>query len=314
MSFKERKERYALIAQNVDGLNTMEGAYCEDDKEFLYEQTAWIARTPSLWENKQWSRITCYSAFSSKLLLAYLLSEIKEGNLLDCGFLESIKNATCDSYDLFFYDDIGYETANVLERIVVAVMSRNGYFKLETRPVILDFSDQEYENEAEFSELVYDKLTDECPELMDFVEREDAEKRFWMTSYYAPYISRYELKIHFIRSEILYRIKELEKKYPTELGKGIIQECNDIFVSLFQADTFGDEIRFVKNDDKGREIVFMDSTAPIIFGSDLFYRGHFWDLERHHIYNYSFLFRLDDLIRKIEEYECVIAKRTQAGI
>ena len=302
MNFKERRLKAEQLMRGIDDLCSLEYAYSEIEEDELGENLRIItgARRPSLWEHATDNgRSVGYAAMFSKLLLAYLLSEIKKRNLLNHNFLEEIKGMEVEPYTEFLYYDCGYKISEILKRIMQSVIQQEGYFKIETFPIFLpereeDDSEEEDEmgKDAEIQKLLESFISD-CPELKRQISADDLTFLAFRKD-----TNEYEVEIEKISSEELYQIKEREKSFPSKEGKEILEESS-LFEEILHKDLM--TVRISYRTDLNKRTGFYAASPSSIFGD-----GSRWNsivVDRHHRYCYSDIFKIDSLIKKIKEYK-----------
>lgn len=294
MNFKERRFKAEQIMCSIDDICFLDNAYCEMEEDDLKEKLRAItgAASPSLWE---WSlnrgRSVAYAAMFSKLLLTYLLSEIKSGNLLNTKVLDEIKDMEIEPYTEFLYVDCGYKTAEALKTITQKIIRQEGYFEIETFPIFLP--ELEDEDEEFISQKICEAFISDCPEIKEYAKQDD----FSILSFWKD-VSNYEVEIEKISSVILNQIKAREKENPTKEGTEIIGESS-LFEKILHQDLITTGISYQA--DLGEKTAFYAASASSIFGDDIYLNT--FSLDRHHRYCYSDIFKIDSLIKKITEYK-----------
>lgn len=294
MNFEERRCRAEKLMQTIDDICHLEYAYCEMEEDVLRDNLRTItgATAPSLWK---WSyekgRSAGYAAMFSKLLLTYLLSEIKNGNLLDVSFLDKIKHMEVEPYKEFLFIDSGYQTAYVLERIMHETIKQKDYFEIETFPI--DLPEELEDDEESMREECYKAFISDCPDIKDRISSEN----FDIFAYNLNFPD-YEVEIEKIYSKILYQIKMREKKTQTIEGTEII-ENSCLFEHILHKELTTMDISCQA--DLNGTTAFYVASASSIFGDDSYFRT--FALERHHRYCYSTIFEVNSLIKKITDYK-----------
>ena len=238
MRFEERKNRFLKFARGTDDVNNLEGIYSQDDEDFFLESVSrLITGKPRLWKEKGSGRAICYSAYASKLLLAYLLAEIKEGNLLSEDFLDSVRKMEVDVWKDFINDDCGYKTAAVLSRIVEAVITEKGFFEMDTISLKTEDLYSDESADEEFAESMKQLIKDACPDITDDdLSYTEIENGLDFLGWCVKYIEFFSTELYVVKSKILWHIEEKEKSNPTRLGREILKESR-IFLHYLQEDT-----------------------------------------------------------------------------
>ena len=279
-------EKYEQICPVIDGICLMNDAFTCREEDGLFEDIRRLTNSsPCLCERRIGEgRVVFYASMISKLLLAYLLSEIKEGNLLSKDFLGKIAGRKIDPYDDFEYYNCNLNTAEVLETIIREVICRDGYFKIRTFDICDPIGASIDEESLE--ELLVGKYR---------ASREDAQEEASSIYYYKDQYEDFYAEGEEMRSEILERIALKENKEPTDLGKEIIAESLLVCTSLPK--TFSS----IFSGRKDGSVFFFYTILSSIWGDDCLWGTN--AVDRHHRYNYSDIFRINGLIEKIKEYD-----------
>lgn len=301
MKREERFKRAEEIMSLLDVINNLDYAYSENENEYFENSVMRLTRVkPLLWSNKDANRQQCYSNMFSKILLAYLISELKEKNIFDGGFLEEIKDMEIDIFEEFFYDDCGYKTSAVLEKFIQRSITDQGFFKNYTEYVDIT-------NVIETDDITLIKkemnraIIKNFPKLEPYIILDEVELIFWNLAYYLDPFFDIEIELEIIESSILYEIMEKESGCPTDIGEDIINSSKEIFSVILQSDYLYDELRWEIVDKEERKIYFCAVTCSDVYGDDLFYPQFATD--RLHRYNYRNMFLILDLQKKIGEYQ-----------
>lgn len=255
---------------------------------------------PLLWSRKGVNIQQCYSTMYSKLILAYLIAEIKEGNLLPLEFLNQIKDYTLEQFSVFRYDDMGYEIGKVLSLIVEESIKQNPYFSLTKESLdLFEVYEAEY-HDLEEGEVLKQCILEQFPEIENDPDAHKSEY-YETLGIYASQIYESDAEMLILRSPMIYEIREREKQIETELGK-IILDDYDFFKAFFlQYSYVSSELDWTIKDDERREECYYAITTAEVIEDD--YWGTIIEVrERLHIYQYNSIIQLENLRKNIKKY------------
>lgn len=259
------------IVQNIDDLNDRQEQYTENDDtgldDIIYNLTG---KSPQVWEHKTNNRQQCYSTMYSKLFLAYLICEIKDGTLLSQTCLDQIADHKLETWNLFYYDDTGYQIADSLSELFIKVVEESSFFR--HRDISFDFSvlemdeNSDIDSSVECSILMYRLITQSCPDIIKYssINSTDLE----IMSYYI-FEDNFSLDIDIIESETIYSIYQAEKNCPTELGQRILHNVNSLFPNITHNWTFWC-LDFTFLDHEKHTFVSYAFSIPDILGDDYY--------------------------------------------
>lgn len=299
---REHLECYETLTELIDSLNCRMYAYSEGEEEVFDSLMArFTGKEPSVWLEKDGNRQQCYSNMYSKLLLAYLICEIKAGKLPGLSIIERIKDNELDYWDIFFYDDVGYATAGALERIVEGVITYQSYFEMES-----DYIDLSEYDEVDGDEIGLERIR-ECiiktvPLLAKCMEPKGDAIDFDSIRCFRSNFYNFEVEVETICSHLMYDINEREKSGPTEKGQWILAEGRRIFCHIMQEDYLNNGLSWTLFDDQTRMVYYFLLTCSEVLGDGSRYTGE-EVFDRVHRYNYSYIYRIIELQEQMKEYE-----------
>lgn len=267
--------------------------YTADQGAEVLECVSEITNMEALAWNKSGARQTCYANLFSKLFLAWLAAEIQKGGFLHLTYrdLEELKMRPLDVLCMFYYDDIGYQTAVVIDKLIERVLKRSKILRYLSVP-LMEFRNSGNEGEKAMEELACDLKT-VCPSMEDLVDIMPDTPALclyeWGTAYEMGLVAR------MVESELLYKIWEMEKKSPTPLGQDIIA-LTRIFADMTAGCHFGLEGK-TKFDDKTQVFRALSYSTML----DLWGEGCDFE-EPVHIFDFGFLLQFAELEEKVEKY------------
>ena len=290
------------IAEKLSVINDRTYAYCETEEEQFQEAIQlFMEEEPMLWMENDWNRQQCYSNMYSKLFLAYLCSEIKNGNILDASVLEKYGDNMIDTWEMFRFLDIGGKTATVLEQLVREVIKKEGLFQSEC--LYFDLSDYRgIEDWDDYTEdFVYKMLIDEIPELKRVMDPKKSSYSFSNLAWEIVRHEEFELEMEVVKSKILYQIYQKERNHKTALGNDILNLCDKIFRGLVHQDYLTYGLSWEVIDHERKVISYYMITSSEVLGDD----GAFSEecTERIHRFNYESIFKILGLQEKIKKYK-----------
>ena len=308
MTKEERFEEAARLFSLCDDAGDMTSIYTADEEEATVSHLYGILKDePRLWLRKGWNIQQCYSNMYSKIILAYLLKEIQEGNILDKEFLEGIREEETDVFCEFCYDDMGYKTTKVLRMIVEAVLQKDGVFTFEEKDLDL-FEVEEHRNEDEFvkaRQAFRTSVIQEFPILGEYIEVIDEEDEddylfYDIATYPATYVD-FEAELLIVHSKVMYEIMEHEQRTgQTELGKSILERTKSLMGNLLQFDFMYTDYTWTVKDMKSEQMHYC-----MVYSSQVTGDGYTFlldNIDRLHKYQYVSIFTYLKLLEDIKEY------------
>ena len=176
MTKEERFVEIAEIMRKLDRLNSRMYAYCDDEWDILEEVSESLTHSaPSLWQYKEGNWTQCYSNMYSKLLLAYLVSEIKAGNIFSQGFLEEIAKEQIETWINFDDDLYGYQMSSVLENVVETALTEPGVFKRQSEYVDVSAVCEAHYDDREAINILRECIIEAMPCLADYLDMNQNE-------------------------------------------------------------------------------------------------------------------------------------------
>lgn len=301
MKREERFHKAKEYAKRVSVLNDRCDAYCESDYEAFCDNMRYVQNSdPNLWKGVLWNRQQCYSNIYSKLLMAYFLSEIKVGTILDKDFLCSIKNHELDEWKEFNYYDIGYKNASVLDKIVRCVIEQEDLFEFAVSYVdfshLFDENGEVHINETIFSELILE----EFPHLKEVLTKDEAKVAFSNICWAIECCSQLELEVEIVESKILYQIMEREKLEVSNLGAEIVDLSRNTFLNLIRQDYLIYDLAWEVVSHKEKKVYYYLFSSSEILGDSSVFNEEVED--RLYRYNYQSIFDIMDLQKKMKQY------------
>lgn len=300
MTVEERFQYAYNICLKVDNVCVFDGSFCEGCEEHYANTIMEITKIyPELWENARSSFEFAYSNMFCKLLLAYLVKEVREGNLLDKEFLNCIKEEVLTSYYDFDYCDTGIDTAEVLSKILIKQLERSNYFKRDYE--IIDTEDVMNEDSGYGirERLFYDSLSKAFPLLKKEFKEEDIDLLYNICNY--PEIDEsFEAELEIIESHIMYLIEKKEAENPTIEGNEIIEKSKIVLKFVLQDDYLYNDLAWKIVDDENEKIYYCSVTCSSVYGDECYYP--MMTMPRIHRYRYACIFEIYSLCKKIDEY------------
>lgn len=302
MQCEERRKRAEAVMQSIDALNNRMYVYSENEEEYLesciLDLTGII---PDIWQHKSGNRQQCYSNMYSKLLLAYFIGEIKSGNFLKQECIDSWKNDEVDAWEDFFYDDVGFDTAIALSRILESSLKDSNYFQMTVEPV--DVSDVDLlEDWEQGPRLIREAIVKAIPELAMELDQKDDVANFENICMFRHQLMDFDMDVVIITSTVLYEVHCREIEKPSELGERILKESRYVLESLLQTDFINDGLEWRIVDDEKHTISYYIITCSEVIGDGSYYNAE-EAFERIHRYNYSRIYKLQELIMNMKMYE-----------
>ena len=301
MNKEERFNVASEWARKLDILNDRTMAFSETETEsFFCNMNLVLGTIPCLWEETIGSRQQCYSNMFSKLFLAYLIEEIKEGNVLDGNALGRLSGQTLDDWNLFHYTDIGYKIASVLENIMDMILVREGYFDFDVTYIeVSDICGPE-SNEDIDEEIIYKFLIKNYPLLNMVIEEKKASNIFGNLSWGMQCHGDLETTLLVIESEVLYEIFQRESVESTDLGKDILSLSKSVFCNYFREDYLIYDLSWEAVDEENKKICYYMISCSELIGDDWTVSEEVFD--RLHMYNYQNIFKIMELQEKMKAY------------
>ena len=301
MKKEERFHKAKEYAKRVSVLNDRCDAYCESDYEAFCDNMRYVQDSgPNLWKSVLWNRQQCYSNIYSKLLMAYFLSEIKAGTILNKDFLCSIKNYELDEWKDFNYYDIGYKNAFVLDKIVRCVIAQEDLFEFAVSYVdfshLFDENGEVHINETNFSELILE----EFPHLKEVLTKDEAKVTFSNICWAIECCSQLDLEVEIVESKILYQIMEREKLEVSNLGAEIVDLSRNTFLNLIRQDYLIFDLAWEVVSQKEKKVYYYLFSSSEILGDSSIFNEEVED--RLYRYNYQSIFDIEDLQKKMKQY------------
>ena len=301
MKKEERFHKAKEYSKRVSVLNDRCDAYCESDYEAFCDNMRYVQDSgPNLWKSVLWNRQQCYSNIYSKLLMAYFLSEIKAGTILNRDFLCSIKNYELDEWKDFNYYDIGYKNAFVLDKIVRCVIAQEDLFEFAVSYVdfshLFDENGEVHINETNFSELILE----EFPHLKEVLTKDEAKVTFSNICWAIECCSQLDLEVEIVESKILYQIMEREKLEVSNLGAEIVDLSRNTFLNLIRQDYLIFDLAWEVVSQKEKKVYYYLFSSSEILGDSSIFNEEVED--RLYRYNYQSIFDIMDLQKKMKQY------------
>ena len=301
MKKEERFHKAKEYSKRVSVLNDRCDAYCESDYEAFCDNMRYVQDSdPNLWKSVLWNRQQCYSNIYSKLLMAYFLSEIKVGTILNRDFLCSIKNYELDEWKDFNYYDIGYKNAFVLDKIVRCVIAQEDLFEFAVSYVdfshLFDENGEVHINETNFSELILE----EFPHLKEVLTKDEAKVTFSNICWAIECCSQLDLEVEIVESKILYQIMEREKLEVSNLGAEIVDLSRNTFLNLIRQDYLIFDLAWEVVSQKEKKVYYYLFSSSEILGDSSIFNEEVED--RLYRYNYQSIFDIMDLQKKMKQY------------
>ena len=301
MKKEERFHKAKEYSKRVSVLNDRCDAYCESDYEAFCDNMRYVQDSgPNLWKSVLWNRQQCYSNIYSKLLMAYFLSEIKAGTILNKDFLCSIKNYELDEWKDFNYYDIGYKNAFVLDKIVRCVIAQEDLFEFAVSYVdfshLFDENGEVHINETNFSELILE----EFPHLKEVLTKDEAKVTFSNICWAIECCSQLDLEVEIVESKILYQIMEREKLEVSNLGAEIVDLSRNTFLNLIRQDYLIFDLAWEVVSQKEKKVYYYLFSSSEILGDSSIFNEEVED--RLYRYNYQSIFDIMDLQKKMKQY------------
>lgn len=298
---EERHDRYEKIVDLIDGLNNRMYAYGEGDEEILDSlMMKLVGKIPCVWMHKDGNRQQCYANMYSKLLLAYLISEIKSGVLQGMSLLECMKEEQLDYWEDFFFDDMGYATAAALEKIVVENITCQSIFEMKSDYIDLS----EYDSKDAYDvgkEKIRECIIDAVPLLSKCMDPDDDEIDFDSIRCFRSNFYNFEVEVETISSQIVYEIWKREQQCPTEQGKWLLDENMHVFAALMQSDYLNNGLSWCLMDEQTQTMYYFLLTCSEVLGNgERYYGEEVYD--RVHRYNYRYIYRINKLQELIKDY------------
>ena len=301
MKKEDRHIKAFNLMKKISMLNDRSNIFSEYEEEaFLETMKIFDINNPGLWTYIDWNRQQGYSNLYAKLLVAYLIAEIKSGNLLDERFLNTIRKWELDEWEDFHNYDIGYKSAAVLEATVHQVIEQEGFYKISGFYIdyshLIDSNGVLHITEKDMNDLIYEEVSQlkgvvSCAE----IEREFSNI-FWALECHLPL----DIEVEIIESKVLYQILDNEKKHPSDLGGEIITLSKKIFLSLMREDYLTYDLSWEIIDHEEKKVCYYLFTCSEMLGDGYVFEEEVAD--RLHRYHYERIFQIMELQKKIQKY------------
>lgn len=300
MAYDKRVSYIEHAIQYISILNERFGAYTEDDDFDLDDIIVNLTgKEPLVWQSKSCNRKQCYSNMYSKLLLAYLISEIQNDNLLPPKFLRKFSNYQIEQWESFVYDDVGNQIGNVLTNIFLEVLKKDDIFYHRDISVGCPLEIDDVSQKIEF--YLYQEIITECPDIdrHGIIQPSDFE----MIAYFFIEDSDFCLHLDIVESSDLYKIYKAEEKKPTELGQRIIEQLKNIFPHITHFSPYHDLCYCGFDDEKEIFVSYAFSSSDILGDNEFQFPEILPSIHRFR-YNLVFaLTRLEEMV-KLYNYKC----------
>jgi len=308
MTKEERFEEALRIFKLCDAAGNIAGSYSADEESsFEYSMDGLVKGDPKLWAYKGWNIQQCYSNMYSKIIVAYLLKEIKNGNILDKKFLDEVCESELDVFNEFRYDDCGFKTTKVLGKILEEILQRDGIFDFEAmelnlNDVALYRADDEY---GKARQAFRTSVIQEYPILREYIEDVDEDDEddymfYDLTTYPENYYD-FEAELVVVHSDVIYEIMEHEKRAGfTELGAKIVNGAKNFMDNLLQTDMLYEDYKWEVFDHKQEKVHYCMITCSQVLGDG--YTFYMMNTERLHKYHYVSIFYYLQLLEDIKLY------------
>lgn len=302
MMKEERFIQVKSIMKKLDVLNCRMYAYSEEDEDFLENVVFGIANTmPKIWNYKEGNRAQCYSNMYSKLLLTYLLSEIKEGNLLTMNFLDRITKDSLEIWMEFDDDYKGYQMSSVLEHIVEEVITFFGVFEIHSLYVDTLEIYEAHHMKMEAPEVVKKCLVDAMPILDNYIDINKDTYQLINLDWVAGNNYEFEIELEVIESKLLYEIYKKELQEITEEGTLIIKTCKECMLNILQEDFINEDLQWEIIAHEECMIKYCGVTCSELIGDNWQHSMEICD--RIHKYKYQNLFMFIELQKWMLDYK-----------
>lgn len=305
MEDEKRLEKAEEIMNTLDWLNDFEYIYCEGEDEYLESiMTSLTGVKPTLWGEKNGNRQQCYSNMLCKLLLAYLISEIKKGCIFEPAVLNEIKDMRLDTFSDFFYDDCGYETSSVLENLVEKALCFCGYYKCYTE--FIDTTDcvEAKDTGISMEKRLIASIIKTFPKLEPYIGKNYMD--FYGICECIEECEEFGVELVIVESSVLYEIRERESRYPTKLGKEILKFSDIILKRMLQEDYLYMGLQWEIVDKRDKKLYFCGVTCPDVYGDNAYW--NVYAMDRLHKYNYRNILPMLSMQKKIGEYQNLYLK------
>lgn len=298
---EERLQYAAVITNKVDDACVFDGSFSEGSEDYYKKVITQVTGScPQLWEDARASFEFAYSNMFCKLLLAYLISEIKEGNILKKDFLNQIREMELTSYYDFDYCDTGTKTSYVLEKIVEEVVAESQYFKMDYEIIDTYGLIKEEPGYGIMEKKFYNSLIEAFPLLKTVFKPKDVEEELFNICNYPDIDEDFETELEIIESAVMYQIEKKEENNPTKEGQQIIEESKRIFTFIMQNDYLYNDLAWKIVDDKSGKVYYCSVTCSSVYGDEYYYP--LMTLPRINRYRYSCVFEILELCKKIKKY------------
>ena len=293
MTREELLEKAEDIAKKLDNVNDLDYAYTEGEEYSLKESVMSLTgKVPMMWERKGFNIQQSYSIMFTKLFLAYLISEIKEGNFLPKESLEKIKDCSVENFYDFYWDDHGYSITVIMEYLIENIITKDGIFSISEDLINTDIVHElEYMDESEERNDDYPECEDEamarcimesCPKLAKVTDEGELVPFMPGIAYYLKDNHEMDVWMVKISSSVLYDIIKREEEYPSELGKKIVDQYEEVLQSTLLADELYWGLDWTVVDDEDKMVHFFSVTGSDVYGDDCYYPA--FSVDRLHKY------------------------------